>query len=96
MPMLAIFTPLVAWIFRTIVIKFVILTAIFALLAMLVPMAIGFIAPHIGVSSLNAAFGGVDSGVWWFLDFFALDYGLPLMISAAVARFLIRRLPVIG
>jgi hypothetical protein len=31
-----------------------------------------------------------------FLDFFALGYGVPLMISAYVTRFLIRRLPVIG
>jgi hypothetical protein len=54
------------------------------------------LAPFLGVTSLNTAFGGVNTGDWYFLDFFALDYGLPLMISAVVARFLIRRLPVIG
>lgn len=94
--MLAILAPLVSWIFRTVVIKFVILTAVFAVMAIVIPKAIELIAPFLGVTSLNTAFGGVGSGVWYFLDFFALDYGLPLLISAAVTRFLIRRLPIIG
>lgn len=94
--MLAILAPVVSWIFRTIVVKFVILTAVFAVMAIVIPKAIELIAPFLGVTSLNAAFGGVDSGVWYFLDFFALDYGLPLLISAVVTRFLIRRLPLIG
>jgi len=86
----------VSWIFRGAVVKFVVLSAIFALLAILIPKAIELIAPHLGVQNLSAAFGGLDSGIWWFIDFFAIDFGLPLMISAHVTRFLIRRLPVIG
>lgn len=96
MPLLGIFAQFVTWIFRAVVIKFVVLTAVFALLAVVIPKAIQLIAPHIGINSLNSAFSGVDSGVWWLLEYFALDYGIPLLISAAVARFLIRRLPVIG
>lgn len=87
---------LVSWIFRGVVVKFVFLTGIFGLLAVLIPKAIELILPHLGVQSLNAAFGGLNSGMWWFMDYFALDYGLPLIISAYVTRFLIRRLPVIG
>lgn len=94
--MLAIFAPLVSWIFRTVVIKFVVLTAIFAVLTVVIPVAISLIAPFLGVSSLTGAFAGIPSGVWWFLDLFNLSYGVPLLISANVARFLIRRLPVIG
>jgi len=94
--MLAIFAPLVSWIFRGVVVKFVILMGIFAVMAIVIPAAISFLAPFVGVTSLSSSFGGIDSGVWWFLDMFALDYGLPLLISAHVARFLIRRLPVIG
>lgn len=94
--MLAILAPLVSWIFRGVVVKFVILTGIFAVMAIVIPAAISLIAPHIGVTSLTSSFAGIDAGVWWFLDMFALDYGLPLLISAHVARFLIRRLPVIG
>lgn len=94
--MLAILAPLVSWIFRGVVVKFFILTGIFAVMALVIPAAIALVAPHIGIASLSAAFSGMDSGVWWFLDFFALDYGIPLILSAAVARFLIRRLPLIG
>lgn len=94
--MLAILAPLISWIFRTVVIKFVVLTAIFAVLAVVIPVAINLISPFIGVSSLTGAFAGIPSGMWWFLDLFNLSYGVPLLIAAFVTRFLIRRLPVIG
>lgn len=90
------FAPLIAWFMRVVVVKFVILTGLFAVMAIVIPAGISLITPYLGVSSLTSAFAGIDSGVWWILDAFALDYGIPLMISAAVARFLIRRLPVIG
>ena len=96
MQILAIFAPLVSWIFRTVVVKFVILTGVFAVMAIVVPKVIELIAPHIGTGSLNSAFSGLDSGVWYYLDFFALGYGVPLVISAYVSRFLIRRLPFVG
>ena len=96
MPILAIFAPFLSWIFRVVVVKFVILTAVFAVLAVVVPKAIELIAPHLGTASLTSAFSGIDSGVWFYLDFFALSYGVPLVISAYVTRFLIRRLPFIG
>lgn len=96
MPLLAFLAPLVSWIFRAIVVKFVILTGVFAVMAIVIPKAIEMIAPMIGVTSLSNAFSGLGSDVWFYLDFFAFGYGIPLLISAAVTRFLIRRLPVIG
>ena len=94
--MLAILAPLVSWIFRGVVVKFVILTAIYAVMAVLIPAAISLISPSISSAGLTSAFGGLDSSVWFYLDFFQLGFGLPLILSAAVARFLIRRLPFIG
>lgn len=94
--MLSIFAPLISWIFRSVIMKFIILTAVFAVMALVVPMAIDLITPFLGASSLTSAFSGLPSGAWWVLDNMALDYGLPLMISAVIARFLIRRLPFIG
>jgi hypothetical protein len=96
MPILAFLAPFLNWIFRGIVIKFVLMTSLFALMTFLVPLVIGYVAPFVGVANLTNAFTGLDAGVWFFLDFFALGYGVPLMISAYVTRFLIRRLPVIG
>lgn len=94
--MQAVLWPIVTWIFREIVIKFLVFTALFVVLAFLIPKAIAMVTPWIGTSGLSSAFGGLGSGVWFFLDFFQLAYGVPLVISAFVTRFLIRRLPVIG
>lgn len=88
--------PLVTWIFRDVVVKFVIFSAMFAVVAFLVPKAIAYLGSFVNPSGLTNAFGAVGPGVWFFLDFFQLGYGVPLLISAWVARFLIRRLPVIG
>ncbi len=96
MPLLAFLAPLVEWIFRGVVIKFVVFTALFGVLALLLPIVSSWLAPYISTSGLSSAFGGVDGGVWFWLDFFALDYGVPALLSAYITRFLIRRLPIIG
>jgi len=88
--------PLIGFILRDIVIKFVVFAAIFALVAILAPIALGYLAPFLGVQSLSNSFSAVSPGVWFFVDFFQLGYGLPLLITALVTRFVIRRLPVIG
>ncbi len=92
-PLLA---PLVSFFFREVVVKFLVFTAIFAVVVFLVPKAVAYLAPFIGTAGLSGAFGGLAGGVWFFLDFFNMSFGVPLLISAYVARFLIRRLPVIG
>ncbi|MFM2466665.1 DUF2523 family protein [Paraburkholderia sp. RL17-368-BIF-A] len=47
-------------------------------------------------ASLAGAFGSVGNDVWYFLDLCAFNYGAPLVLSAYVTRFIIRRLPIIG
>lgn len=96
MNMLAILWPAVSFFLRGVVVKFLVLTAVFAVMALVVPAGIALISPYLGTSSLSSSFGGLDSGIWWVLDAFNLGYGIPLILSAYVARFLIRRLPVIG
>lgn len=92
-PLLA---PVISFIFREIVIKFFVFTAIFSAVALLVPIAVEYLGPFVGVGGLSAAFGGLPGSIWFFLDFLNLGFGVPLLISAWVTRFLIRRLPVIG
>lgn len=94
MPLLL--APVVTWIFRDVVVKFLVFTAVFALVAFLVPKAVAYLGSFINPGGLTSAFSGVSPGVWFFLDFFQLGYGVPLLISAWVSRFLIRRLPIIG
>lgn len=44
----------------------------------------------------NVTTFSIPSDVAYFLNFFNLTYGLGILSSAYVARFIIRRLPVVG
>jgi len=87
---------LVSWIFREVVIKFVIMAAVFLVMTELLPIVMRYALPFLTGSSLSAAFSGLSPGVWFFLDVARLDYGLPLLLSSAVTVFIIRRIPVVG
>lgn len=96
MPFAAVLWSVVTWIFNNLIVKFLVMGAIFYAVAELTPRVLELISPFIGTAGLSSAFGGLPAGVWFFLDFFALDVGLPLILSAYMSRFLIRRIPVIG
>lgn len=85
-----------SWLVKGVVIKAVVMGAVFVIVAELTPLVIEYLGNLISPGGLTSSFSGIPGGVWFFLDFFALDFGLPLMISAHVARFLIRRIPFIG
>ena len=91
-----IITLALAWFLRSALLKATLLGILFAAVAMLVPKIISHIAPFIGTAALNNAFANIPPGVWFFIDVLRLDVGLPLVIAAFIARFLIRRIPVIG
>ena len=55
-----------------------------------------YLNPYTNPNFLYGAFGGQDSGVWYFLNLFNVSYGVPLCVAALISRFLIRRLPFIG
>lgn len=92
----SVLAPLFGWLIRGAVLKVSAFGVVFALIGFFVPMAVHYLAPFLGIGNLTNVFSVLPPGVWFFLDFFRLDLGLPLLISAAVARFLIRRLPIIG
>ncbi len=85
-----------AFFVRGVFVKIIVMAAIFWAVSELTPWLMSHLTPWLGSASLDAAFGSLPSSVWFFLDFMALDYGVPLVISAYVTRFLIRRIPVIG
>jgi hypothetical protein len=88
----AIWTAL-GWIFRSVLVKFVVAFGMFFIVKILAEV-ISYALPNmLNLSSLIAA---VPSGVWYYASLLQLQYGLPLIVSACISRFLIRRLPIIG
>lgn len=82
-----------AWAFRALVIKFVVFTALYLIVYELVSVMASWLPSG---ASLTSAFAGIGAGTWYFLDLFAVSVGVPLLLSAYLTRFIIRRIPVIG
>jgi len=93
--MQAILWPIVTWLLREVIVKFLIFTAMVALIGVLMPMLIGYMVGWNG-DSLTSAFRSLSPGLVYFLTVFKVPQGLALVLSALCTRFLIRRLPVIG
>ena len=96
MPLAALFWSVVTFLIQEVLLKFVILAALFFIVVTLTPLVVTALGSMVTPSGLSSAFAGIPSGVWFWLDFAALDVGIPLLISAHVTRFIIRRVPVIG
>ena len=86
----------VSFVFRTVVIKFVVFTAIFVLLAELLPLVTRLMGFDGFYHALGTSMGQIPASVWFFLNAFRFDVGLPLILSAYASRFVIRRLPLVG
>ncbi len=91
--LLAAVNTLLGFIFRSVMVKFVVFFALF----FVVTEFIALVAPMLpNGASLTGALGGIPSGVWYFMDLFNVSAGIPILLSAYVTRFVIRRIPVIG
>ncbi|AFH91928.1 DUF2523 family protein [Providencia stuartii] len=47
-------------------------------------------------TNLAELFGSLPDAIWYFLNLLQFPLGVPLVISAMLTRFIIRRLPIIG
>lgn len=82
-----------SWLFKNTVMRFATLTGIYAAFVEFVDWLLSLKPTWM---TFQGAFDGISPTVWFFIDFLALDFGFPLVVSAYVIRFLIRRIPVIG
>lgn len=96
MPLAALLWSVVTFILQEVFLKFVILAALFFIVVTLTPLIVTALGSMVSAAGLSSAFSGIPAGVWFWLDFAALDVGIPLLISAHVTRFIIRRVPVVG
>lgn len=84
---------LLGFVFRSAVIKFVLYFGLF----FVVTEFLSILSPILpDGSGLAGALGGIPAGVWYFLDLFNVSAGIPILLSAYVTRFVIRRIPLIG
>jgi hypothetical protein len=90
--LMAAFWQILGWLVSTVIIKFVVFTALFLVVAELMSVMAAWLPSALDLSAL----GGIPATVWYFLDLFNVTAGIPLLLSAFVTRFFIRRIPVIG
>ena len=81
------------FVLRSVIVKFVLYFGLF----FITTEFIGLLAPRLpDGSALSGALAGIPAGVWYFLDLFNASAGIPIVLSAWVTRFIIRRIPLIG
>ncbi|ECW6486846.1 DUF2523 domain-containing protein [Salmonella enterica subsp. enterica] len=94
MPLLiAVLGEILGFVFKQIVVKFILFTIMYLLLTQLTPLITSHLPNGLNVSSL---FNGLPSAVLWFLHIAAFDVTLPMIIVAYFTRFFIRRIPFLG
>lgn len=87
------FNFILAWLVRSVLVKFVFFFAMYFITTEFLAVIVNMLPTS---SSLNTALSGIAANTAYFLDAFALQTGLSLVVSAYVTRFMIRRIPVIG
>lgn len=93
--LLSAFNVILGFVFRSIMVKFVVFFALYFVVTGFVSVLTNSgLLPD--AASLSSSLGGIPSSVWYFLDIFGVSYGLKIVVSAMVARFIIRRIPFIG
>ena len=86
---------ILGWIFRGVVIKFVILTALYYVITFIVSEVLSLldISP---VQNLETSINSLGASILFFMGVFKLEVGIPLILGAMLTAFMIRRLPFIG
>ncbi|QWT40832.1 DUF2523 family protein [Dickeya dadantii] len=84
---------ILGWAFRTIVIKFIFFSAIYLFVSEMIPLLQERLPTAINISDIFQQF---PDSVWFFANLVMLPYGIKIILSAWLTRFIIRRIPLIG
>lgn len=77
-------------------VKWVLGALFFGAFALLTDVLLGLFPAWFSPDSVGSSMNGFTPALWYFWDMFQVSDGLSLLLAAAVTKFLIRRLPVIG
>jgi Protein of unknown function (DUF2523) len=85
------------WLVRSVVGKMFLYFGLFFITSEFVPILFtGASSLLPGTSGISSGLSALPAGIWYFLDLFKIDVGLPIVLSAYATRFVIRRIPIIG
>lgn len=87
------FSGILSFVFKSLVIKFVVFATIFLVVTEVVPILFDVFLPK---QELQEYFDSLPSEALFFLSAFKIDVGLQMILSAYVTRFMIRRIPFVG
>jgi hypothetical protein len=92
--MIAVLWPVVSWLLRSVVLKFAVYTVLF----LIVTESVQFLTSYLptGDGGLSSSLGRFTPEMWYFFDLFQCGVTIPMILSAYVLRFSIRRIPFIG
>ena len=93
---LRLFSGFLVFVFKGIVAKFFVFFALFFITTEFIPVVIELFIPENLRVNFQTLFNNLPSDMWYFLELLKVPFGVTLFISAMLARFIIRRIPVIG
>ena len=93
---LRLFSGFLGFVFKGIVAKFFVFFALFFITTEYIPVVIELFIPENLRVNFQTLFNNLPSDMWYFLELLKVPFGVTLFISAMLARFIIRRIPVIG
>ncbi|ABQ99227.1 DUF2523 family protein [Haemophilus influenzae] len=93
---LRLFSGFLGFVFKGIVAKFFVFFAVFFVTTEFIPVVIELFIPENLRVNFQTLFNNLPSDMWYFLELLKVPFGVTLFISAMLARFIIRRIPVIG
>ena len=93
---LRLFSGFLWFVFKGIVAKFFVFFALFFITTEFIPVVIELFIPENLRVNFQTLFNNLPSDMWYFLELLKVPFGVTLFISAMLARFIIRRIPVIG
>jgi len=91
--LLSVFNSSLKFVFRTLIIKFVLFFGLYFAVHELVSVMMTWLPNG---SDLPQLFSQLPDSVWYFMNLFLVPYGIMLLLSAHFTRFIIRRIPLIG
>ncbi len=93
---LRLFSGFLGFVFKGIVAKFFVFFALFFITTEFIPVVVELFIPENLRVNFQTLFNNLPSDMWYFLELLKIPFGVTLFISAMLARFIIRRIPVIG